>query len=71
MGLECAASVLRGLQKGNNQDELGDMSLLRDCMFSTLYVLRAPPDVLKPLIPDAAARKKNQSRELLLPTLVL
>lgn len=64
-GLECAASMWRGLQKSNHQDESGDMNLLRDCMFLTLGWVRAPPDVLRPLIPNAAVRK-NQSGELLL-----
>lgn len=53
-GLECAVSVLRGLQTGRYQARLGAVNL-RGCTFLALSWSRVPPDVLRPtpLIPCA------------------
>lgn len=46
-GLDCAVSVLRGLQTGRYQARLGAVNL-RGCTFLALSWSRVPPDVLRP-----------------------
>ena len=67
-----AVSVLRGLQEGNYQAELGTVNLLRDCKFLPLFwgqsATRCPhTDTIDTLCPSQKTKqnKTNKKTELL------